>query len=61
MSMAADLLLPVTYTCEYAADESVPGDPVPPPIGVAVQDTFDAGMRVVPGPAKLTVSAFTET
>jgi len=61
MSNAPDLLVLVWYTGEYAAEESVPAEPVPLPTGVDVQDTFDAGMCVVPGPAKLAVSAFTET
>jgi len=61
MSNAPVLLLSLTYTCEYAAEESVPPEPVPLPTGVEVHDTFDAGMCVVPGPAKLAESAFTET
>ena len=43
----------------YALDDRVPFDGVPGE-AVAVHDTFDAAGCVVPGPAKVLVSAVTE-
>ena len=53
-------LLGLWYTCVYAPAASVPLEGLPDE-ALAVHDTLDAAMRVVPGPEKVVEAACTDT